>query len=45
VAGGKARDLKEGVGLAGESIDSHAAARKLDALVTFSRQLSAETAV
>jgi len=25
VAGGKARDLKEGVGLAGESIDSHAA--------------------
>ena len=45
VAGGKARDLKEGVGVAAQSIDSRAAARKLDALVTFSQQLSAEAPV
>jgi anthranilate phosphoribosyltransferase len=45
VAGGKARDLKEGVGVAAQSIDSRAAARKLDALVTLSRHLSAEAPV
>jgi len=45
VAGGKARDLKEGVGVAAQSIDSRAAARKLDALVTFSQHLSAEAPV
>ena len=45
VAGGKARDLKEGVGLAAQSIDLRAAARKLDALVTFSQHLSAEAPV
>jgi anthranilate phosphoribosyltransferase len=45
VAGGKARDFKEGVGVAAQSIDSRAAARKLDALVTFSQHLSAEAPV
>jgi anthranilate phosphoribosyltransferase len=45
VAGGKARDLKEGVALGAQSIDSRAAARKLEALVAFSRRLSAEAPV
>jgi anthranilate phosphoribosyltransferase len=42
VAGGKARDLKEGVGLAAHSIDSGAALRKLEALVGLSRRLAEE---
>jgi anthranilate phosphoribosyltransferase len=41
VVGGKARDLKEGVGLAAHSIDSGAAARKLAALVELSQRLGA----
>jgi anthranilate phosphoribosyltransferase len=45
VAGGKARDFKEGVVLAARSIDSGAAAGKLEALVSFSRRLSAEAPV
>ena len=45
VAGSKARDFKEGVGLAARSIDSGAAASKLDALVTLSQRLSAEAPV
>ena len=45
VAGGKARDLKEGVALGAQSIDSRAAARKLEALVAFSRRLSAEAPI
>jgi anthranilate phosphoribosyltransferase len=36
-AGGHARDLKEGIGLAREALDSGAAAERLDALATFSR--------
>ena len=35
-AGGHAKDLREGVGLAREAIDSGAAAERLDALVAFS---------
>jgi anthranilate phosphoribosyltransferase len=35
-AGGHAKDLKEGVGLAREAIDNGAAAERLDALVAFS---------
>ena len=42
VAGAKARDLKEGVGLAAHSIDSGAARRKLEALVGLSRRLAEE---
>jgi anthranilate phosphoribosyltransferase len=42
VAGGKARDLKEGVGLAAQAIDSGAALRKLEALVDLSRRLAQE---
>jgi anthranilate phosphoribosyltransferase len=42
VAGGKARDLKEGVGLAAHAIDSRAALRKLEALVGLSRRLGEE---
>jgi anthranilate phosphoribosyltransferase len=42
VAGAKARDLKEGVGLAAHSIDSGAALRKLEALVGLSRRLAEE---
>ena len=45
VAGGKARDFKEGVALAAQSIDSGAAAGKLAALVAFSQRMSAEAAV
>ena len=41
VVGGKARDLKEGVGLAAHSIDSGAAAQKLAALVELSQRLGA----
>ena len=41
VVGAKARDLKEGVGLAAQSIDSGAAARKLSTLVEFSQKLAA----
>jgi len=36
-AGGHAKDLKEGIGLAREAVDSGAAAERLDALVAFSR--------
>jgi anthranilate phosphoribosyltransferase len=40
VVGGKARDLKEGVGLAAQSIDSGAAREKLDSLIDLSRQFA-----
>ena len=40
VAGGRGRDLKEGVAVAAQSIDSGAARGKLDALVTLSRRLA-----
>src|ERR671935_400050 len=40
VAGGRARDLKEGVAVATQAIDSRAARGKLDALVALSRRLS-----
>ena len=40
VAGGKARDLKEGVGMASQSIDSGAAASKLAALAERSQSLA-----
>jgi len=40
VAGAHARDLKDGVGLAAQSIDSRAARGKLDALVALSGRLS-----
>ena len=42
VAGAKARDLKEGVGLAAHAIDSGAALRKLEALIGLSRRLAEE---
>jgi anthranilate phosphoribosyltransferase len=42
VAGARARDLKEGVSLAGRSVDSGAAAAKLEALVTLSQRLAAD---
>jgi anthranilate phosphoribosyltransferase len=42
VAGGRARDLKEGVGLAAHSIDGGAARAKLQALVALSQQLAQE---
>jgi anthranilate phosphoribosyltransferase len=42
VAGGKGRDLKEGVALAAHSIDSGAARARLDALVALSRRLAEE---
>ena len=41
MVGNKAQDLKEGVALAAASIDSGAAARKLEELVTLSRRLGA----
>lgn len=44
VAGGKAQDFKEGVGLAIRSVDSGEGARKLEALVTLSQRLAAEPA-
>src|SRR5437763_2609642 len=43
VAGGRGRDLKEGVAVAAQSIDSGAALGKLDALVALSRRLSEAT--
>jgi anthranilate phosphoribosyltransferase len=42
VAGAKARDFKEGAGLAAHAIDSGAALRKLEALVGLSRRLAEE---
>ena len=42
VAGAKARDLKEGVGVAAQSIDTGAARTKLDELVALSHKLAAE---
>jgi anthranilate phosphoribosyltransferase len=42
VAGARARDLKEGVALAAQSIDEGAARRKLAALVELSRSLASE---
>jgi anthranilate phosphoribosyltransferase len=42
VAGAKARDFKEGVGLAARSIDSGAARGKLDALIALSQRLGPE---
>jgi anthranilate phosphoribosyltransferase len=42
VAGARARDLKDGVGLAAQSIDGGAARRTLQALVTLSQQLATE---
>src|SRR5439155_1194063 len=43
VAGARARDLKDGVAVAAQSIDSRAARGKLDALVALSRRLAEET--
>src|SRR5438093_562270 len=43
VAGARARDLKDGVAVAAQSIDSSAARGKLDALVALSRRLAEET--
>jgi anthranilate phosphoribosyltransferase len=40
VAGGKARDFKDGVGLAAQAIDSGAARRTLEALIALSRRLA-----
>jgi anthranilate phosphoribosyltransferase len=40
VVGGRARDLKEGVELAGSALDSGAARAKLDSLIELSRQLA-----
>jgi anthranilate phosphoribosyltransferase len=40
VAGGRARELKDGVALAGRSIDEGAARAKLDALVALSQRLA-----
>jgi anthranilate phosphoribosyltransferase len=42
VAGARARDLKEGVALAAQSIDGGAARRKLDTLIALSRKLAQE---
>ena len=42
MAGGKARDFKEGVGLAAHALDCGAALRKLEALIGLSRRLAAE---
>jgi anthranilate phosphoribosyltransferase len=43
VAGGKARDFKDGVGLAAQAVDSGAARRTLEALIALSRRLAAAT--
>jgi len=43
VAGARVRDLKDGVAVAAQSIDSSAARGKLDALVALSRRLAEET--
>jgi anthranilate phosphoribosyltransferase len=42
VAGGKGRDLKDGVTLAAHSIDTHAARAKLEDLIGFSRALAGD---
>ncbi|MBI4611532.1 MAG: anthranilate phosphoribosyltransferase [Candidatus Rokubacteria bacterium] len=42
VVGGKAKDLKEGVALAGHSIDSGSARAKLEALIVLSQRLAQE---
>jgi anthranilate phosphoribosyltransferase len=42
VVGGKARDFKEGVALAAQSIDSGSAAAKLQGLTLLSQRLAAE---
>jgi anthranilate phosphoribosyltransferase len=42
VAGGRARDLKEGVALAGQSIDSGEARNKLGQLIALSQRLAQE---
>jgi anthranilate phosphoribosyltransferase len=42
VAGGRARDLKEGVELAAQSIDTGAARERLERLVGFSQKLAAD---
>ena len=42
VAGGKGRDLKDGVTLAAHSIDAHAARARLDDLIGFSRALAGD---
>src|SRR5262245_13462141 len=42
VAGGRAREFKEGVGLAAKSIDGGAARAKLDALVALSQRLAGQ---
>jgi len=42
VVGGRARDLKEGVGLAAHAIDSGAAQQKLETLIEFSQKLAHE---
>ena len=44
VVGAKARDFKEGVALAAQSIDSGAAAAKLEALIALSQALAAAPA-
>ena len=44
VAGGRARDFKEGARLAAQSIDTGAARGKLEALVSLSRELAPEKA-
>jgi anthranilate phosphoribosyltransferase len=41
VAGGRARDLKEGVEVAARSVDSGAARGKLEGLVRLTRELAA----
>jgi anthranilate phosphoribosyltransferase len=43
VAGGRARDLKEGAVVAAQSIDSRAARGKLDSLIALSRRLTETT--
>src|SRR5467141_1350459 len=43
VAGARARDLKDGVAVAAQSIDSRAARGKLDALIALSRRLAGES--
>ena len=42
VAGGRANDLKEGVQLAAQSIDSGAARERLERLVAYSQKLAAD---
>ena len=42
LAGGKARDWKEGAAQAAQSIDSGAATRKLQALIDLSRSLASK---